>query len=233
MTQDLQGAVIIELRRRRAKDTIELLADEALWTELRQIWLDTVAPAAREIFDQGIEAAKRIRPRRRRRKGLRGLVDRLVSRKAPDFLDPPEDMLDNAAGDIFRSYMDGWWAQLERTTREGLRTAIEEAALNGTGTPGVVEAIAPLFGERRAQLIGVTETTRLFGRGAQATMTAAGVRTWIWQTDEDDRVCEECDALDGQEFSMEEPFDPAHPACRCFPLPSVDDGTDLGDEGGD
>jgi SPP1 gp7 family putative phage head morphogenesis protein len=221
---DLGGAVVLELRRRRAKDTIELLADDALWTELKGIWLEVMQGPARELFDQGVAAAKRIRPRRRRRTGLRGLLERIfISRKAPDFLDPPADLLDNVAGDIFRSYMDGWWQQLERTTRDGLRTAIEDAAMNGTGTPGVVAAIEPLFGERRAQLIGVTETTRLFGRGAQATMTAAGVRTWIWQTDEDDAVCPICDDLDGEEFAMEEPFDPAHPGCRCFPLPS-DDG---------
>jgi SPP1 gp7 family putative phage head morphogenesis protein len=224
MTTDLSGAVILELRRRRAKDTIELLGDDALWTELRSIWLLAMTAPARELFDQGIEAAKRIRPRRKKRTGIRGVLFRIFAgRKAPDFLDPPADLLDNVAGEVFRSYMDTWWTQLERTTRDGLRTAIEDAALNGTGTPGVIAAIEPLFGEKRAQLIGVTETTRLFGRGAQATFTAAGVRTWVWQTDEDDSVCPICDDLDGQEFPMEDDFDPAHPGCRCFPLPT-DDG---------
>jgi SPP1 gp7 family putative phage head morphogenesis protein len=222
---DLGGAVIIEIRRRRAKDTVELLGDDALWAELRAIWEDVMRAPARELFDQGVEAAKRIKPRRRRHKGIRGILDRVFGQKATDFLDPDPDALETIAGDIFRTYMDGWWSQLERTTREGLRTAIEQAALDGTGTPGVIAAIEPLFGERRAQLIGVTETTRLFGRGAQATFRAAGLRTWVWQTDEDDNVCPECDELDGQEFSMEEEFDPAHPGCRCFPLPQQEDDT--------
>lgn len=220
---ELGDAVIVELRTRRAKDTIEALSDEALWAELKAIMLEAVTPAMREIFDQGAAAARHIRPRRRRRRGLRALAARVFGQKAPDFLDPPDDIFDNVAGEIFRTYQDAWWAQLENTTREGLRTAIAAAAQDGTGTPGVIEAIEPLFGERRARLIGVTETTRLYGRGAQATFRASGLRSWMWQTDEDDRVCEECDALDGEEFSMDEEFDPAHPDCRCFPLPLVED----------
>jgi SPP1 gp7 family putative phage head morphogenesis protein len=225
MTDGLTGAVIIEIRRRRAKDTIELLGDDALWAELQRIWESTVEPAARELFDQGIEAAKHIKPRRRRRTGIRGIIDRAFGHKATDFLDPDPDALETVAGDIFKTYMDQWWNQLERTTREGLRSAIEQAALDGSGTPGVIAAIEPLFGAARARLIGVTETTRLFGRGAQATFRASGLRTWVWQTDEDDRVCPECDELDGQEFPMEEEFDPAHPDCRCFPLPVQEDET--------
>lgn len=223
------AAVVQEVRRLRVKETVELLGDESFWLELRAIWEDAVTTSARTVFDQGIAAGRTVRPHRRRRKGWRGVVEIMTGRKAADFLDPDPVALDDTAGRVFASYMDHWWGQLETSTREGLRSAIEQAAADGSGTPGVIAAIEPLFGERRAQVIGVTETTRLFGRGAQATYQAAGVRAWVWQSDKDGSVCESCDALDGTEFSMEEEFDPDHPNCRCFPLPVVDESQDEGD----
>jgi hypothetical protein len=51
---------------------------------------------------------------------------------------------------------------------------------------------------------------------------AAGVKVKAeWSTAGDDRVCEECEALEGKEFSLQEIEDmiPYHPNCRCIALP--------------
>jgi SPP1 gp7 family putative phage head morphogenesis protein len=207
---------------RRVKSAAEVLIDQTFWDEQRAAWRDALEADARKIFDAGVTFARETKPQRRRRSAVKALVDVLFRRKARDFLDPVEDVLDNIAGNTFETYMDDWWAQLERTTRDALRQAIIDAAADGSGTRGVIDRIEPMFGEIRARRIGVTETTRLFGRGAIATYQASGIEMWVWQTSEDDHVCPECDDLDGQEFPINDIFDPAHVGCRCFPLAVVE-----------
>ena len=87
------------------------------------------------------------------------------------------------------------------------------------------------FGEQRAQMIAVTETTRAFAEGErQAGLELKEkypdvpvVKTWM--TNEDERVCPICGGLDGQEVAIDEAFEfegveypepPAHPNCRCW-----------------
>lgn len=48
----------------------------------------------------------------------------------------------------------------------------------------------------------------------------AGVKKVIWCTQEDERVCEDCEPLDGQVYPIDEmPDFPQHYACRCFVIP--------------
>jgi SPP1 gp7 family putative phage head morphogenesis protein len=159
----------------------------------------------RSVFFEGVAMAQTI--------DVRGYVSR------KDFLDPVASEIDDFAGMIFRNYVDDWWLQLEYTTREQLRAAIMRASIDGTGVKGVIKDIEPLFGEVRAKRIGVTETTRLFGRGALATYMATAMEGWEWQTVSDGRVCPVCIGRLGHQYPIEHPFDPAHVSCRCFPLP--------------
>lgn len=220
MAARLENLVVESVRRSAVKGAETALADGPFWYSLRKIWFEHMTPMAREIFDAGVDFARTVKPRHRRH-GLRGLTDRLFGRKA-DFLDPDPEVLDNIAGSIFETYMDDWWSQLERPMRDALRQAIQRAAESGGGTRQVIDEIAPWFGPERAQRIGVTETTRLFGQGAVATYQASGVQRWEWQTSEDDHVCPECEDLDGQQFDIDEIFDPAHVSCRCFPVAVIE-----------
>lgn len=43
----------------------------------------------------------------------------------------------------------------------------------------------------------------------------AGIEQVIWVTQEDDRVCEDCEPLDGQIFDVDNVPDPPHWGCRC------------------
>lgn len=191
------------------KDLLDILTDDDFWDDLEATIKSRMLPRFREIFDAGVDAAK----------GVNVPGYRAPARGQRDFLDPDPAALDDVAGQMFRNYTDDWWNGIEQTTREQLRQAIIRSSQNGTGVRQVIRDIRPLFGEVRARRIAVTETTRLFGRGAQATYRASGLGGWIWQTVEDGRVCPTCDGLSGNEYTIDQDFDPAHVTCRCFPRP--------------
>lgn len=186
-------------------DLNAILNDLDFWAAQKRRMLDAVEDQMRSVFFEGVAVAKTID------------VPGYMARK--DFLDPISSEIDDFASQVFRNYVDDWWLQLEYTTREQLRAAILRASVNGTGVQGVIDDIEPLFGETRARRIGVTETTRLFGRGAQATYMATQMEGWEWMTVSDGRVCAICEGRRGNQYPIEHPFDPAHVSCRCFPLP--------------
>lgn len=47
----------------------------------------------------------------------------------------------------------------------------------------------------------------------------AGIRHVVWITQEDNRVCEDCDDLNGQIFPIDNVPPPQHINCRCFVMP--------------
>lgn len=68
-------------------------------------------------------------------------------------------------------------------------------------------------------MVAITETTNMFGRGAQAVYREQGVTGWEWTTCNDPWVCPQCEDLDGQVFTADDEFEAAHPACRCWAKP--------------
>ena len=49
---------------------------------------------------------------------------------------------------------------------------------------------------------------------------AAGIESVMWVTQEDNRVCRDCDELNGQIFQIDEIPPPQHPHCRCYVVPA-------------
>jgi SPP1 gp7 family putative phage head morphogenesis protein len=88
-------------------------------------------------------------------------------------------------------------------------------------------------GLTRARLIARTE---VIGAHAEATLNAyeeAGV-TGVeveaeWTTAGDDRVCPECESMEGRSFTLAEArgMIPAHPNCRCAFLPKIVGGSGI------
>jgi hypothetical protein len=74
------------------------------------------------------------------------------------------------------------------------------------------------FGERRAEMIAVTETTRAAvegDRGIVDQIEGYGIKMKaIWRTANDDVTCEVCGSKDGEEIEGDD-FPPAHTNCRC------------------
>lgn len=95
----------------------------------------------------------------------------------------------------------------------------------GMGIGDLQNAFAPYFGDVRARMIAVTETTRAAVEGERvlvAEIEAANPSIHmveIWQTSNDESVCEICSPLNGREIgdgwtAADGP--PAHVNCRCW-----------------
>lgn len=190
----------------KTKALDDLLTDREFWDS----WREKLKPRMQEIFGvvfyAGAEAGRTITPAK-------------VKELLP--LDPNEINL--AAERVITTYTDEWWRQFEQSTQDRMRDAIRRARIDGTGVEGVIKDIEPLFGIKRAERIAATETTRLYGLGAQATYAASGIEQWEWQTVEDFAVCKVCRELNKNRFPISVAFRPAHVSCRCFPRPVIDE----------
>jgi SPP1 gp7 family putative phage head morphogenesis protein len=71
--------------------------------------------------------------------------------------------------------------------------------------------------ERRyANMIARTESSRAINQGRLDAYNRAGIEQVEWLTAGDERVCGECESLDGQKFPVNNtPLLPAHVFCRC------------------
>lgn len=85
------------------------------------------------------------------------------------------------------------------------------------------------IGENRARIMARTEVVRAHHVATTNSYREAGLETTTvqaeWSTAGDDRVCSECEALEGRVFSLDEieGMIPLHPQCRCVALPVVDE----------
>lgn len=138
--------------------------------------------------------------------------------------------LDATAVLAIANYMPELTKGISETAYQSIKNTVSLARLQGKDVGWVEEQIAPLFGAERAQRIAVTETSRLFGVGSQAVYRQQGIRLWEWSTCNDPWVCAECEALEGEEFSIDKDFDPLHPGCRCWARPTIGTEDEPGDE---
>jgi SPP1 gp7 family putative phage head morphogenesis protein len=91
------------------------------------------------------------------------------------------------------------------------------------------------FGERRAELIAQDQLGSLYGQFNRDRQRSVGVRSYIWRTMGDDRVRDEHEAIEGEEFTWDEghPVEghPGEPiACRCTAEPVYEEIQDDLDE---
>ncbi len=124
-----------------------------------------------------------------------------------------------------RKYVYDLVTGLVDTTRDLLRTVIEQYALTPGGmTIGELTALLePAFGEVRAGMIAVTETTRAYAEAVdeiQDMLNETGAKmVRIWQTSNDELVCPICAPLNQKpEGEWDKDFPdgpPSHVNCRC------------------
>lgn len=131
-------------------------------------------------------------------------------------------------------------AALDLAQREAQRLAGELTATSqaqaakiiaqwiGTGGPleELTDRLALIYPAARAEMIGVTEITRIYAAGNRAAWQASGVvEGYRWQTARDDRVCPVCGPLQGSTYGIDdtESLPPAHPRCRCWVTPVIKD----------
>ena len=106
-------------------------------------------------------------------------------------------------------------------------------ALKGKTQAEVAAAFAVIVAgmAARAEMIAITETTRAISAGEGfmvergGLIGAEGVEL-LWQTAEDERVCDVCGPLHGAGYEIYDRVSPggppAHPRCRCFLSPPED-----------
>lgn len=144
------------------------------------------------------------------------------------------DLVNEGVLDFSRRYSNEWWQQLSQTTRSNFNKAVvswQESGLGRQGLPSLTEAIEPMFGKTRANLIAANETTRIFDEGNFLAHKSAGIQTEEWQTARDASVDDICRPLDGQQFPIDSgprPVTGTHIGCRCARLPVGNDGDVIG-----
>ena len=126
---------------------------------------------------------------------------------------------------------------LTQTTQTQLQNTISAWIASGEPLPDLTAKLTEIFKSPvRAEMIASTEITRLYQvaneqswRQANVELDA-GIVGCEWRTAMDDKVCEICGPLDGQQRSLESPgylhpedgqlyLMPAHVRCRCAEVP--------------
>lgn len=123
-----------------------------------------------------------------------------------------------------------------QTSKSFVWSSISDWIESGDPLDELIKTLSPMFGQVRAEMIGVTEVTRAFAEGNMAAWKESGVVDGVrWMTGEDDLVCEICLPLEGTEadfggagFTTEQGEEalgieapPAHTRCRCYLQPVV------------
>lgn len=119
------------------------------------------------------------------------------------------------------------------TTRENIRALVEQAFQGDFDVDELASRIdAEIGDDDRAETIARTETMTASNEGQQEAWSQAaddglltGDETQVWIITDDDRLCDECNDLDGATAGLDESFQsqsgdeydgpPAHPRCRC------------------
>jgi SPP1 gp7 family putative phage head morphogenesis protein len=121
-----------------------------------------------------------------------------------------------------------------------LASDIEASVLRGvqTGTlhGDLAKELQERFGfaETRAKLIARDQVGKYYGQVNASRQRNLGVERFIWRTVKDERVREEHEELEGEEFRYDDPPDEGLPGeavnCRCYAEPILDDVLALTDE---
>ena len=190
----------LEREGRGQKALSDVPDDGEFWAKMKDKFLTAMGTVSNKLLSRGVGQASKL--------GL-----------AVDF-----DLVNTAVLERAGTFTNEWWAALERSTREGLRKAIQANIETGAPLRTLIKDIEPLFGKARAKVIASTEVTRLYAEGNSEAYASAGVEEVEWRTVNDALVDPICDALAGQRSSVgggETP--PAHPNCRCWLAPVVSD----------
>lgn len=120
-----------------------------------------------------------------------------------------------------------------KTTRDAIETIIVDAFEEGTPVEEIASEIdAFLDDPARSEMIARTETMRAANAGQEASWNQAVEQGLLpdtskkeWLTADDDKLCDDCDSLDGQQVDLDDDFEsdsgetvetpPLHPNCRC------------------
>lgn len=145
---------------------------------------------------------------------------------------PPElqtlvdfDVLNTDALEFAQKYHYDLISKINATTRKQVQDAMTNWIRSGDPLSVLEKQLAPIFGKVRANMIAVTEITRIFAEGNTAAWASTGfVNSNRWMTARDDKVCPICRPRAGQVYALDDLANrpPGHVRCRCWLQPVVD-----------
>lgn len=107
-----------------------------------------------------------------------------------------------------------------------VRNDVEQALIQGTSPEKLARKVKSDFGSTAycAQRVINTEVARATSAAQTESYKASGVVNRVmWDATLEDNTCDECAALDGKIFDIDDTPDlPIHPNCRCALIPVVD-----------
>lgn len=142
----------------------------------------------------------------------------------------------NRAAQWAQSFVGELIQGITNTTRQRVQSAVSDFFTNADTMRDLRRELEPLFGPKRADLIASTEATRAAAEGSKEAYQESGVvdvQEWVTANDEIVRQCPVCAPMHGQVAPLGESFThpdngntyfpPAHPRCRCWIIPVIDD----------
>lgn len=141
-------------------------------------------------------------------------------------LDFDVDSVTEAVAELVPGYVKDWEKEIVASTTERVSAMVKAYEVGVYDLDEMMDRVDKLFDPERAELIAVTETTRIFDVVNQIVNAEAGVEKVRFLTVRDPWVCPECAQYDNQVFDVDElPEIPVHPNCRCFAAPVVREAT--------
>ena len=145
------------------------------------------------------------------------------------------DLANREALQLAESYGFTLIRDINSTTARLIGSSIGSWIQSGAPLPDLISQLHGdldhIFGSVRAEMIAITEATRLYAEGNLAIYRQIpGVQGAIWKTARDEWVCEICRPMRDRPGTLDGRFEapdgttrriPAHPRCRCTPAPSV------------
>lgn len=178
-------------------------------------WLTEAALLYQLVFDIVDEAAER-----GALNAAMGVIQQLLGVGAPEV---DYTLLNEAAHNYAAQQTFNLVTGVTETSRKALQVEFSEWIASGQPLPALTNALTPLFGPARADMIAATEITRAYAQSNILAWREYGVDAQRWQTAVDDIVCPQCGPLHNQEYPLgdDEHTPPAHPRCRCYLAPVV------------
>jgi SPP1 gp7 family putative phage head morphogenesis protein len=108
---------------------------------------------------------------------------------------------------------------IQATSARVLQSHLAEYFNTTLSYRGLLDALAPTFGRKRAEVVAQTEVTRAAARGEIAAIKRSNgvISRYRFFTTNDERACPACSPLHLKVFNVGEgPLPPRHPRCRCY-----------------
>lgn len=150
-----------------------------------------------------------------------GIIQQLLNVGRPEV---DYTLLNAAAHQYAQAHSFNLVSGVTQTSKRALQTALSEWIFSGEPLPALIDKLTPMFGPVRAEMIAVTEITRVYAESNIIGWKEYGIEQQRWNTAVDDIVCDICIPKHGKLYSLDDPdgIPPAHVNCRCWNQPYID-----------